>query len=344
MQLYPNRLAEHLNKGLQAFYLVFGDEPQQQMECIQAIREHARAEGFDERHSLTADTGFNWNRLLEASQTLSLFSSRQMIELELATGKPGSEGAKVLQALASSPDPDVLIVLYGGRIGKDVQNTKWFKSLDQLGVYIPCYPLEGPHLNRWVSERLKSTGIQAFPELVRLLSDYCEGNLLAARQEIEKLALIYPSGTLTLEQAEKAIVDQSRFTVFQLIDVLLAGDPQRAVKMLYRLETEGVEPTIVLWALVREWQTLTSLQQAVSQGTALHTLWNQHRIWRNRQALYQQALQRLDSNQLSQMADKLGCFDQAIKQSSVPRPYIELCHLCLMFIPMPLASLALDYN
>ncbi|ALS97934.1 DNA polymerase III subunit delta [Lacimicrobium alkaliphilum] len=344
MQLYPNRLTDSLNKGLQAFYLIFGDEPQQQMECIQAVRDRARAEGFDERQSLTVDTGFNWNSLIEASQTLSLFSSRQMIELELATGKPGAEGAKVLQSLAQSPNPDVLILIHGGRIGKDVQNTKWFKSLDQHGVFIPCYPLEGQHLNRWISERLQKVGIQAFPELVKLLSDYCEGNLLAARQEIEKLALIYPSGQLTLEQAEKAIVDQSRFTVFQLIDVLLAGDPQRAVKMLYRLETEGVEPTIVLWALVREWQTLRTLQQAVSQGAALHSLWNQHRIWRNRQPLYQQALQRLDSNQLSQMADKLACFDQAIKQSSVPRPYIELCHLCLMFIPMPLADIALDYN
>lgn len=344
MQLYPNRLADSLNKGLQAFYLVFGDEPQQQMECIQAIRDEAKAKGFDERQSLTVDTGFNWNRLVEASQTLSLFSSRQMIELELPTGKPGAEGAKVLQALAQSPNPDVLIVLHGGRIGKDVQNTKWFKSLDKQGVYIPCYPLEGQHLNRWISDRLNQAGIQPFPELVRLLSDYCEGNLLAARQEIEKLALIYPSGQLTLEQAEKAIVDQSRFTVFQLIDVLLAGDPQRAVKMLYRLETEGVEPTIVLWALVREWQTLQSLQHEVVQGTPLHTLWNKHRIWRNRQSLYQQALQRLDNHQLSQMADKLSHFDQAIKQSSVPRPYVELCHLCLMFIPLPLGSLALDYS
>ncbi|GGD75818.1 DNA polymerase III subunit delta [Lacimicrobium alkaliphilum] len=344
MQLYPNRLADSLNKGLQAFYLIFGDEPQQQMECIQAIRDQAKAMEFDERQSLTVDTGFNWNRLVEASQTLSLFSSRQMIELELPTGKPGAEGAKVLQSLAQSPNPDVLILLHGGRIGKDVQNTKWFKSLDKQGVYIPCYPLEGQHLNRWISERLNHLGIQAFPELVRLLSDYCEGNLLAARQEIEKLALIYPSGQLTLEQAEKAIVDQSRFTVFQLIDVLLEGNPQRAVKMLYRLETEGIEPTIVLWALVREWQTLKSLQHAVSQGISLQSLWNKHRIWRNRQSLYQQALQRLNNDQLSQMADKLSHFDQAIKQSSVPRPYVELCHLCLMFIPMPLDSMALDYN
>lgn len=344
MQLYPNRLTDNLNKGLQAFYLIFGDEPQQQMECIQAVRDRARAEGFEERQSLTVETGFNWNSLMEASQTMSLFSSRQMIELELATGKPGAEGAKVLQSLARSPSSDVLILIHGGRIGKDVQNTKWFKSLEQHGIFIPCYPLEGQHLSRWVAERLQKVGIHAFPELIKLLSDYCEGNLLAARQEIEKLALIYPSGQLTLEQAEKAIVDQSRFTVFQLVDVLLAGDPQRAVKMLYRLETEGVEPTIVLWALVREWHTLSSLQHAVSQGTPLQSLWNQHRIWRNRQSLYQQALQRLDSNQLSQMADKLACFDQAIKQSTVPRPYVELCHLCLMFIPMPLASLTLDYS
>ncbi|WP_088331927.1 DNA polymerase III subunit delta [Lacimicrobium sp. SS2-24] len=343
MPLYPDRLADNLNQGLQGFYLVFGDEPQQQMECLRMIREYAARQGFDERQSLSVDSSFNWNSLVEASQTLSLFSSRQFIELELPTGKPGAEGAKVLQGLAQAPSADVLIVLYGGRIGKDVQNTKWFKSVEQHGAYIPCYPLEGQQLHRWINTRLQDTGIQPFPELVRLLGDYCEGNLLAARQEIDKLALIYPEGKLSLEQAESAIVDQSRFTVFQLVDVLLAGDAQRAVKMLYRLETEGVEPAIVLWALVREWQTLKNLQHALSQGKSLQSLWNQHRIWRNRQTLYQKALQRLNHQQLDSMADKLAHFDQAIKQSVVPRPFVELCHLCLMFIPMPLDNLALDY-
>ncbi|MDF2179339.1 DNA polymerase III subunit delta [Aliiglaciecola sp. CAU 1673] len=343
MQVYPNRLVEQLRKGLQPFYLIFGDEPQQKLESISLLRQAAQQAGFDERHSLVVDSGFQWSQLLDACQSLSLFSARQMVELELPTGKPGAEGAKLLTSLAESPNPDVLLVIHGGRIGKDVQSGKWFKTLDKQGAYIPCAPLEGRALTTWVADRVRSSGLQSDPQLVKLLCDYCEGNLLAARQEIDKLALLFPGGQVGIEQAEKAMLDQSRFNVFQLVDVLLAGDADKAVKILYRLENEGVEPTVVCWALVREWQTLYALKFAQQQGTPLNSLWNQYRIWSSRQGLYQAALQRLSMQHLEQLQVKLSAFDQAIKQTAVPRPYVELCHLCLLFMPMDLAAMELDY-
>lgn len=343
MQVFPNRLAEHLQKGLQPFYLVFGDEPQQKLETISKLRQAARQAGFDERQSLVADSGFQWNQLLDACQSLSLFSARQMVELELATGKPGAEGGKLLASLAEAANRDLLLVIHGGRIGKDVQASKWFKALDKQGLYIPCHPLEGRALMAWVSDKVRSSGLTDDPQLVKLLCDYCEGNLLAARQEIDKLALLFPNGKVSIEQAQSAMLDQSRFNVFQLVDVLLSGDADKAVKILYRLESEGVEPTVICWALVREWQTLFALKFAQQQGTPLASLWQQHRIWSNRQAIYQRALGRLSLAHLERMQAKLSAFDQAIKQSSVARPYVELCHLCLLFIPLDLTALELDY-
>ena len=136
------------------------------------------------------------------------------------------------------------------------------------------------------------------------------------------------------------MVDQSRYNVFQLIDVLLAGDSQKSVKMLYRLESEGVEPNIVLWALTREWQTLSALQANKTAGQSIN--WNQHRIWKNRQGLYLSALQRLSPVHLQQLQHKLNVMDCALKQSQVERPYVELCHLCLLFIPMSLENFALN--
>lgn len=339
MQVYPNRFAEHLGRGLQAFYLVFGDEPQQKLHSIELIRQTAKKQGFDERQSMVADNQFEWNQLLEATQSLSLFSSRQYIELELPTGKPGAEGSKILSSLAEQQNPDTLILLHGGKIGKDVQNTKWFKALDKQGAYVPCYPLEGNPLHQWVLQQLNEAGLTASPENSKLICDYCEGNLLAAKQEIEKLKLLYPDTALTPELIEKSIVDQSRFNVFQLIDVLLAGDAQRSVKMLYRLESEGIEPNIVLWALVREWQTLHHLLFLQSQGQSPN--WMQLRIWKNRQSLYQNAMRRLNLSQLEKIQQKLSVLDQGFKQSAVIRPYVELCHLCLMFIPFALDELPL---
>tara|TARA_R110000772_G_scaffold41760_33_gene97286 strand:- start:5003 stop:6025 length:1023 start_codon:yes stop_codon:yes gene_type:complete len=340
MQVYPNRFNASLNKGLQPFYLIFGDEPQQKLTAIHQVRKVALANGFDERQTLVADAQFDWQKLLEATQTLSLFSYKQYIELELPTGKPGTQGSKILIELCAQNNPDILLVIHGAKIAKDVQNSKWFKSLDKLGVYVPCYPLEGNALQQWLMEQMRTQGLQAAGDVTQLLAEYCEGNLLAASQEIEKLCLLYPKGNPTLEQVEQAVVDQSRYNVFQLIDVLLTGDSQKAVKMLYRLESEGIEPNIIMWALTREWQTLRALQASKQAGQAIN--WNQHRIWKNRQGLYLSALQRLTSSHLQQLQHKLNIMDNALKQSQVQRPYVELCHLCLLFVPVSLENYALN--
>ena len=342
MQVYPNRFTLDATSELKPFYLIFGDEPQQKIECIELIRSAALAQGFDERQSLVVDAQFSWDTLIEATQTLSLFSDKQIIELELPTGKPGAQGSKVLTSLAQQVNPDVLIVIHGAKIGKDVQKTKWFKAVDKHAIYVPCYPLEGNALYQWLNNQMRLAGMTASQQISQLLVDYCEGNLLAAKQEIQKLMLLYPQGNPSFEQVEQAVVDQSRFTVFHLIDVLLSGDAQKAVKMLYRLESEGVEPNIIVWALTREWQTLQAILFDRQQGKTIN--WYQHRIWKNRESLYQSALQRLTPENLRALQQKLTKFDSAIKQSQVVRPYVELCHLCLLFVPYALENVPLDYG
>lgn len=340
MQVYPNRLPNQLQQKLDSCYLIFGDEPQQKLECLEQVRQAAKTQGFDERHNLVADSQFTWSSLLEISMSMSLFAARQLIELELPTGKPGTEGAKTLTALAQQANPDVLLVLHGPKVGKDVQNSKWFKTLDKSGSYIPCYDLQGNQLQQWLRQKMQAAGFTPTPQQLHLLSAFCEGNLLAAKQEIDKLALLYPDGQLSLEQMQAAMVEQSRFNVFQLVDVLLAGDAPRAVKILLRLESEGLEPSIVLWALVREWQTLNQLLAQQATGQPIN--WQQLRIWKNRQSLYQSAMQRLTLADLHALQGKLAHFDQQLKSTTVPRPYVELCHLCLMFMPIALHQIPLS--
>ncbi|GAA0857566.1 DNA polymerase III subunit delta [Aliiglaciecola litoralis] len=339
MQIYPDRFESHINKGLASFYMVFGDEPLQKMLTIEAIRKHAATQGFDERQQLSVDNQFAWHSLTEATQTLSLFSSKQFIELDMPTGKPGAEGSKVLSELAQSISADTIVLLHGLKIGKDVQNTKWFKALDKKGVYVPCYPLEGKQLDNWISNYMRKVGLKTTPSASALLSDFCEGNLLAAKQEIDKLLLLYPEQEIDDVKIEKAVIDQSRFNVFQLVDVMLSGDATKTVKMLHRLEAEGVEPTIIAWALTREWQTLSQLLGNKASGQPIN--WNQHRIWGNRQGLYSAAMNRLKQDNLNQIRAKLQILDQRIKQSQVHRPYVELCHICLLFIAFDLTHMAI---
>ncbi len=338
MQVYPDRFVQTLNNGLKGCYLLFGDEPQQKFELLQALRSTAKQQGFDERTVLVADSEFSWSTLIDATQSMSLFAARQLIELELPTGKPGTEGAGILTELAGKLSPDTLLVIHGGRIGKDVQRTKWFKALDAIGVYTLCYPLEGNQLNKWIQQRLQKEGFQFSPPCVKFIADYSEGNLMAAAQEIEKLLLAYPDKQLDEEKLANALVDQSRFNVFQLIDIMLQGDRSRCVKVLHRLESEGIEPNIIIWALIREWQTLWKLNHMQSTGQTIS--WPKLGIWKNRQGYYQQAMQRLTKDDLSAIGQQLTDADQIFKQTSVIRPYVKLCHLCLLFTGVPLTKMA----
>jgi len=334
MQLYPNRLQSDLDNTLAPVYLVFGDEPQQKLSSIETVRKKARAEGFDERTVLVQDKEFHWQQLYDAAQSMSLFSAKQLIELELPTGKPGKEGATALQDLAEQTNPDTLLILHGPRIGKDVQRTKWFKALDKIGRFIPCYPLEGRQLQQWIEQTARSAGLNITPSAAHLLAEYCEGNMLAGAQEIEKLALVYHEHTIDEAHIEAAVVNQSRYNVFQLIDTMLSGDGAKMTKLLLALESEGVEPNIVIWALIREWQTLTELRQ--QSGTIN---WQSFRIWGPRQGYYQQALNRLSLQTLSEIGKLLSQADSVFKQQSVIRPYVALNHLCMVFVSPALLQL-----
>lgn len=339
MQIYPNQFHQDIQKGLRPCYLVFGDEPQQKFDVIEQIRRHAKAKGFDERTTLVAETGFSWNQLLEATQSMSLFSSQQFIELELHTGKPGTEGSKMLQEIAAKLNPDMLLLIHGPKIGKDVQRGKWFKVLDELGASTLCYPLEGRQLNAWINQQLSSHQLSVSATGAKIIADFCEGNLLAAKQEIDKLALLHPQQTISDEQLERAMVDQSRYNAFQLVDVMLNGESTRCIKMLYRLESEGLEPNIIIWALIREWEQLWNLKNAEQQGQPIQ--WQKFGIWRNRQGMYQAALKRLSLKQLEDIQHALSQADLAFKQQVISRPYVKLCHLCMMFMGVNLTNIPL---
>ncbi|MFQ3249844.1 MAG: DNA polymerase-3 subunit delta [Glaciecola sp.] len=343
MQVYPNRFDQHIKQqGLAPFMLIFGDEPQQKLDMIDSIRNLAKSQGFDERQTLVADSDFSWSQLIDATQSMSLFSDKQYIELTLPTGKPGAEGSKVLSAIAENPSPDTLIVIQGPKIGKDVQKAKWFKALDKEGLFSICYPLEGRPLVQWIEQRCRALNVNINPAGVNLLADFSEGNLLAAKQEIEKLALMYADNGQQVDEKTLAagMVDQSRFTVFQFVDDLLAGDIQKAIKILYRLESEGVEPNIVLWNLIKEAQTLAECQAMQSLEGNIN--FNKLRIWQNKQVLYKNALRRLSPKHVNILNQHLQQADLILKSETTARPYILLSHLALLFLPAPLENMPLN--
>ncbi|MEK9584846.1 MAG: DNA polymerase III subunit delta [Halieaceae bacterium] len=300
MQLKPTQLDTHLAQNLAPCYLISGDEPLLVQECADAIRRAARAGGCTERQRLHISSKDDWLELGHAAGSLSLFAERKLIEVQLPSGKPGTEGSKAIQEyLASSPD-DVLLIV-SGRIDKQSQKSKWYLALDQAGVVMPIWPVSPAELPRWISDRMSSLGLTAEPDAIALLAERLEGNLLAAAQEVEKLKLLHGDHTITATMVADTVSDNARYDAFRLVDVALSGDARGAVRTLRGLKGEAVQPPVLLWAVAREVRLLADLKRDVAAGTSIDRAMQQKGVWRNRQGLVRTALNRLSGRDLAEM-------------------------------------------
>lgn len=336
MRVYANKFNDTLRNGsvLRAFYLIFGDEPQQKVEIIDTIRLTAKQQGFEERVSFTTDPQFDWQQIEMEFNSLSLFASRRLIEVDVADGKVNAKAAKILESLSTQANPDTILLLHGPKLGGDVTRTKWFKAFDSQGIYVPTYPVEGQHFTRWLQQRGKRFQLPLTNDAIKLMSDFFAGNMLAAAQEIEKLSLLIannPQQRINAEFLEPILLNQSQFNVFQLVDELLNGNQAKVMKMLIRLQGEGVEPVIISWALTREILQLYDMRLLIEQGMEMPDVLKQFNVWKNRQNLIATALQQLSLSHIEYLLKLASELDTGIKSNQISEPYIALCHLCLAF-------------
>jgi DNA polymerase III subunit delta len=252
MRIDIEDLPRTLEKSLANAWLIAGDEPLLVGEAADAVRAQARAAGFSGRELFTTDRGFDWSELLAASQSLSLFSERRIFEVRMPTPRPGKEGGAVLARLAADPPPDTLLMVLTARPQGETYSTAWFKAFEKQGVVVLAWPVEIGRLPRWISERAARHGLTIDAEGAALLAERVEGNLLAAHQEIEKLALLHPRGKLSFEDVQAAVANSARYDVFQLGEAALDGDAARSLRILEGLRAEGAEAPLVLWAICRE--------------------------------------------------------------------------------------------
>ncbi|NTS78413.1 DNA polymerase III subunit delta [Catenovulum sp. SM1970] len=331
MRVYWDKLSQQVQQGLPPVIMLFGDEQFQLQQALDQIRQAAKAQGCEERVRFTHDNQFNWQLLFDEAQALSLFATRKLIEVEIANGKPGKEGSAQLNAWAELPNNEHILLLWGGKIEKAQTNSKWFKTLDKLGWFVPVYEIDSQRLPQWLRNQCQQAGVQITPNAINLMTQMFEGNLLSAAQEITRLALLYPNQTVDEEHIRDAVSDQSRFSVFQLADDLLQGNFAKAIHILERLQGEELEPVIISWALQKEADLLVQLHLAQQQGQNLKQAFSQLRIWDKRQPLYQKALQRLDLARLKALSSALADFDLAYKSQGMSYPYTQIAHCCALF-------------
>ncbi len=330
MKLRFDQLEAHLQKGLQPIYLLSGDEPLQLMEAGDAIRRHARENGYGEREVMHAESGFDWNNLLAASGSMSLFAEQRLLELRLPSGKPGKEGGAVLADYAANPPPDTLLLIISGKIERASQNSKWFKALDSAGATLTVWPIDPPALPGWVSQRMRSRGMQPSQEAAQLLAERVEGNMLAAAQEVEKLLLLYGEGEISAEQVEEGVADSARYDIFELVDTALLGDVPRTTRVMQGLRGEGVEPILVLWALLREIRAMAQMAAEMARGLDAEQAMAGQRVWDKRKPPVRAGLQRHNLNRWQLLLRRAGRIDRMIKGVEAGNPWDELLQLALL--------------
>jgi len=321
MQLAFAQLQNHLAKGLRSLYTLHGDEPLQQQEAADAIRAAARAQGYTERSSYTvAGAHFDWSEVLAAGGSLSLFAERQIVEVRIPSGKPGKEGSPAIQQLAQAAagNDSTLTIFFLPRLDKATRTGAWFTALEQQGVTIALEPVERQALPAWIAQRLQQQGqrVAAGEEGQRTLqffADRVEGNLLAAHQEIQKLALLYPAGELTAAQVESAVLNVARYDVFKLSESVLSGRAGRVQRMLDGLRAEGEAEVLVHYTLAEDIRALKRVKDAVVAGRPLPMALREQRVWGPRERLFERVIPRLASHELAELLRAAHLVDGIVK-------------------------------
>ena len=313
MQLKGEQLAAHLGRELKPVYVVYGDEPLLVIEAADSIRAAARRNGFDEREVFTAISGFNWIELHHAAGSMSLFGGRKLIDLRIPTGKPGREGSAAIQDYCARPSPDALLLVTLPGLDWSEEKAAWLKALTEAGVAVKLIPPNLAELPSWIAGRLRRQQQSADSDGLRFIAERVEGNLLAAHQEILKLGLLFPTGELSLQQIQEAVLNVARYDLDGLREALLAGDVARLTRTLDGLQQEGEAPPLVLWAITEEVRALAQVKAGLKDRQPLDVLLKDARVWGTRQALFKRALQRIDSDKADAELAHAAGIDRMIK-------------------------------
>lgn len=313
MQLRHDSLDAHLGKSLAPLYVIASDEHLLALEAADKIRRSARANGYTEREVLVVERSFKWGELLAANQSQSLFGDKKLIELRIPTGKPGKDGGQAMQDYAANLSPDNLTIISLPKLDWATQKAAWVGALQQAAVYIDIPLVERAQLPGWIGNRLAAQQQSADRPCLDFIADRVEGNLLAAHQEIQKLALLYPPGKLGFEQVQDAVLNVARYDVFKLNEAMLSGDIARLTRMMDGLKGEGEALPLVLWAVTEEIRTLLKLKSGMAQGKPVGALLKEYRIWGPRERLMEPALRRISLAALEQALQEAALVDRMVK-------------------------------
>jgi DNA polymerase-3 subunit delta len=324
MKLNGENLPAQLRKELPSICLVTGDEPLLLGEACDQLRAAARDKGFTERQVFFVERGFDWNELRAATQAMSLFAEQRILEVRLEGASPGNDGSEVLCDIAAQGASDILLLVITNKLDARSLSTKWVTAVEKQGWLVQVWPVELAQLPSWIERRLQRANLKSEPGVAALLAERVEGNLLAAQQEIDKLALLYPDQLITADIVTSDVADSARYDVLQLGMAAMQGHAARALRILDGLHEEGIDATLVLWGINKDVQWMARVAAAMTRGQSADAAMQGAGVWRPRQAAMKQAVQRLKLSALRGLIYDAAQVDAAIKGVNRRDPWVEL--------------------
>jgi len=329
MKVRVDQLTQQLQKNLAPIYIISGDEVLLCQEAADSIRKAAQFHNIDERLRFVADSQFDWQDVINENQSLSLFSTRRLFDIQI--DKMAEKHSKALAQLGQSLSDDNIILLTLPKIDARTQKAKWFTQLESQGVFVQIWPIDANRLPAWVQQRAQALDLSLTREAASIVCERGEGNLLALSQELEKLALVHGIGSqIDAEKVVESVADSSRYSIYDLSDRLLMGKTKEAMHCLNQLMGEGVEASIILWLFNREIQSLSNLLQAM-QSSSFRQACQAERIWDKRIPFYESAMSRHNKVTLPYMQNYLALIDKSIKGLEGPSIETRFRNLLMMF-------------
>ncbi len=348
--LRHNQLAAQLAKPLPPVVLLAGEEPLLIQEALDAVRAAAKKQGYSERISLTVEPGFRWQQVFDECASMSLFAARRVVEVRMPKGPNGhkknkavegddeavdepagksEDGIKALVALAQKPSPDTLLLIVADPLDYKGRQAAWYAALDAAGVSLYADPVKPEQLPAFISQRAEALKLQLHPDAALVLAERTEGNLLACVQDLEKLALLFPSQQVSAEDLLKSVADSSRFEAFDLVDKMLTGDAVGAAHALARLREEGVNALAVQGPLAYALRTWAVAGAAYSKTRDVNSACAQAKLFGVRARPYEAALRRSKGFSPSAALARLARVDQSVKSGQESAAWEDLLALVL---------------
>ncbi len=313
MKIRPQQLESELHDKLKSVYFIFGAEALLIDQSLGQIRSAAKTAGFDERVSFEVDANFDWNQIYGEISAASLFSPKRIIECRLKTGKIGVKGSKSLSDIVSTIPNDILLIVSTGKLDMAQQKSKWFKTLDKYGGIVQHWEVDRSHLVGWITNHMSGLGLEDNKEVAQNIAFCTEGNLLASMQEIQKLNMAYPDGKINTQEYLDQANQQSKYTVYGLIDASLSGDINQVEKIYSTLIGDSSMPIQLSNSLYREIKSIIDMSIELQQAKDVNSVLQKHRVWKKRIPIITNVLKRHPYQRLQKLLLLLGRIDRSIK-------------------------------